>query len=156
MRLLLDGAEGPSREYSSTCLLVDAACVEFKLTEVSILSFNREMQQLLASLNIWGKLNRRSLHPRVRVRLLLTFRPVLSGGFLLLAVCRLVRKYRARAPHCASVDGDIPCNRWLCLCAWLRQKERNAARDHRKIELAVLYRAYMQRCHVGLCSASPA
>lgn len=50
------------------------------LDGVSILSFNREMQQLLASFNIWGKLN------------------------------RLVRKYR----------------------------ERNAARDHRKIELAVL------------------
>ena len=88
MRLLLEGAAGPSRECASTCLLVEAVCLQFKLTQVSILSFNGEMQQLLASCNIWGKLNR---HPCIQ-------QSCAFGPLGLLCICRLVRQYRARAP----------------------------------------------------------
>ena len=88
MRLLLDGAAGPSRECASTCLLVEAVCLEFKLTQVSILSVNGEMQQLLASCNIWEKLNR---HPCIQ-------QSCAFGPLGLLCICRLVRQYRARAP----------------------------------------------------------
>ena len=38
------------------------------MAKVSILSFNREMQTLLASFNIWGKLNRHGLSARLSCR----------------------------------------------------------------------------------------
>ena len=105
MRLLLDGAKGPSRECSSTCLFVEAVCLEFKLTEVSILSFNREMQQLLESFNIWGKLNR---HPCIQ-------ESCAFGPLGLLLVCRLVRKYRARAPSAFFYVYTVQSLRWHVL-----------------------------------------
>ena len=126
MRLLLDGAAGPSRECASTCLLVEAVCLEFKLTQVSILSFNGEMQQMLASCNIWEKLNR---HPCIQQSC--------AFGPRLLCICRLVRQYRARAPS-ASLYHAIAST----ACAGLREKEQIAARDHREIELTAVYLAY--------------